>query len=149
MGMPESTGNNRLDAVDRLLPPSRELALEHALSGMPWGEIARTVGVSPRTLYEWRQDPMWRTEFRRLQRERREAVARQVESDLPENVRVLRELRDSDGTPAAVRRACALDLLALAGVPVSAGATLPQEEQAPVSREAVAEWVRSKATEPT
>lgn len=145
--MPEKAENSRNDTVDRLLPPSRELALEHALTGMPWGEIARAVGVGARTLYEWRQDPLWRSELRRMQRERREAVSRLVESDLPENVRVLRELRDNLDTPAPTRRACALDLLALAGVPVASGGSLPQEEPAPVSREAVAEWVRSKATE--
>jgi transposase-like protein len=135
-------------AIDRLIPPPRELALELAASGLhTWSEIAERVGVHRTTLYDWRRDPTWAGELRRIQRERRDAAARLVEADIPQNIRVLREIRDDKEANEGVRRQCARDLLELAGVLGSAAEPISTEEQAPMSNEALAEFLARKARE--
>lgn len=114
--------NSASEAVDRLLPPARELALEHALAGMNISEIARAVGVHRNTVTKWLADPVFAQELAERQAERRATAARWLESQIDPSLRTLVEIRDSEAHP-AVRLKAANDILDRAlGKPISTAA---------------------------
>jgi transposase-like protein len=109
--MGESQQSPASEAVDRLLPPAKELALEHALTGCGISEIARRVGVHRNTVAGWMKDPVWMQELAERQVERRTQAARLLDAEIEPSIRVLIEVRDDEDVHPAVRLKAANDIL--------------------------------------
>ena len=59
-------------AIEILTDAHREFAAA-LLTGTPRAQIARDLGVSRNTLYEWMRDPLWRAYFQKLAADKAEA----------------------------------------------------------------------------
>lgn len=142
---PSRATTRKRDAVDRMLPEPRELMLQLVLQGERPGEIVRRLGVSTSTYNRWRRDPSFQAELRRLKRENRAAAAGLVEVEIENSIRKLVTLRDHRDTPPNVQRACARDILEIAGVVGPTAEPLRHEDQpVEVESERLVEYLHDK-----
>lgn len=57
------------------LTPQQRLAMEHLLAGRSFTKTAELLGITPRTLFEWRRNPAFINQLSLMSREALEAVA--------------------------------------------------------------------------
>ena len=62
-------GQNRLNEAYASLNDQQKTAVEMLAVGKSFGRIARFIEIDPRTLYRWRQDPIFREALHRRRRE--------------------------------------------------------------------------------
>jgi hypothetical protein len=136
------------DPVEAMLASNkRELAINLAVGGMSWTDIAAQLGVDQKTLWRWRQEPRFLATIRRIQKDARDAAAAKIQSEVTKSIDTLVQLRDNTKVPFSVRRQCACDLLEVAGVlGKRAEGIAPAEQDAPViDREALVQWLAEAA----
>ena len=75
----------------KYLKARKARALDQLIEGRPLGDIAKSVGISRKTLWSWRKDP----EFRNTWETRERAIARSTQARLIEmSMTALDQLRD-------------------------------------------------------
>ena len=80
-------------------------AVEMLLAGKSLGTIARVVGVTPRTLYTWRQEETFRAELARRRREIYSATAERLRALIDPSLDVIEEQLHDPYDRARVRAA--------------------------------------------
>ena len=127
------------------LTPPRALAVELALDGRTYPEIAEALDVRRETVWKWFQRDDVAAELARQRSRRLDLAAEHLAEAAPAAVRYLREVVDDDKAPTHARIRAALGLLDRAGlgtaqkheVQIQEGACiLPPEEIQRLEREA-------------
>ena len=111
------------------LTPPRALAVELALDGRTYPEIAEALEVRRETAWKWFQRPDVAAELDRQRARRLDLAAEHLAEAAPAAVRYLRELVDDDTAPAHARIRAAFGILDRAGMtPQAARERLEERE---------------------
>ena len=109
------------------LEPQRLLAAHYLAEGQRVGEVASSVGVTPRTLYEWRRDP----EFQALVRAVADGVYRELRARARARLEAWMESGKFTESIAAIDRILGLGDFAPAPLVAAAQALGPRPAAAP------------------